>query len=649
MPIKNKIKHFSLSGFINLNSWRTNSAWLHDIAAACLAWWLAYLFRFNFDIPTNFSTGMLDTALWVVPLQAACFVVFGLYQGVWRFASMPDLKRILKAVVFSAFAVATILLMFPPSTVVPRTVLILAPMLLILIMGGSRFIYRAWKEHKLYGTASKLGKPVLVLGAGDAAVSLVKELARSPEWRVVGILDDDKRMHGRQIQGVKVISGLVQLPEVSASLDVSHVIIAMPSVAHQARRRAVEISNESGLTVLTVPSFEDLISGRISISQIRPIEVEDLLGREPVKLDDPGLHDLLENQPVMVTGAGGSIGSELCRQIVRFNPSILVCYDLSEFALYQLEQEFSAQAVRTKLVYIVGDIKNEQRLKLILSRYQPSSVFHAAAYKHVPLMENQNVAEALSNNVMGTYILAKACKEANVEKFVMVSTDKAVNPTNVMGASKRLAEMVCQGMQDISKTDSIGTRFVIVRFGNVLGSSGSVIPKFREQIAKGGPVTVTHPDITRYFMSIPEASQLVMQAGVMGTGAEVFVMDMGEPVRIADLAKDMIKLSGLQEEEISIVYTGLRPGEKLYEELLAHDEQTLPTPHPKLRIAMARTADKAWVGGLIKWIEAALMSDETRVKEELKLWVVEYQGDVNAEANAGTKTPAVTSVSTTIH
>lgn len=649
MQTKNKLKQFSLSEFINLNSWRTSAAWLHDILVACLAWWLSYLFRFNFDIPENFQSSMLSTALWVIPLQAICFVGFGLYQGVWRFASMPDLKRILKAVCFSAFAVATFLLMFQPITVVPRTILVLNPMLLILMMGGSRFVYRAWKEHKLYGSANKLGKPVLVLGAGDAAVSLVKELARSPEWRVVGILDDDKAMHGRQIQGVKVISGLLQLPEVSTSLDVNHVIIAMPSVAHQARRRAVEISNTSGLTVLTVPSFEDLMSGKVSISQIRPIEVEDLLGREPVKLDDLGLHDLLENQTVMVTGAGGSIGSELCRQIVRFNPSVLVCYDLSEFALYQLEQEFSAQGVSTQLVYVVGDIKNEQRLKLILSRYQPTSVFHAAAYKHVPLMENQNVAEALSNNVLGTYTLAKACKDAHVEKFVMVSTDKAVNPTNVMGASKRLAEMICQGLQDVSKSDSVGTRFVIVRFGNVLGSSGSVIPKFREQIAKGGPLTVTHPEITRYFMSIPEAAQLVMQAGVMGTGAEVFVMDMGEPVKIADLAKDMIKLSGFQEDEISIEYTGLRPGEKLYEELLADDEHTLPTPHPKLRIALARTADKAWVKGLVKWVEGSLLADEAQVKKELKLWVEEYQGDVNADTNTVAKTSALTSLSSTIH
>lgn len=640
---------FSITKYINLNSWRTSGALLHDVTAAILAWWLAYLFRFNFDIPPNFSASMLATAAWAIPLQALAFIVFGLYRGVWRFASMPDLQRIFKAIVFSAFLVATVLFMFKPSGVVPRTILMLDPILLILMMGGSRFVYRAWKEHKLYGSTNKLGKPVLILGAGEAAISLVKDLARSEEWRVVGLLDDDKVMQGRQIQGVKVIAGIDQLPEVSNTLAVGHVIVAMPSAAYQARRRAVEIANEAGLTVLTVPSFEDLMSGKVSISQIRPIEVEDLLGREPVKLDDAGLHELIEGHVIMVTGAGGSIGSELCRQIATFNPELLICYDLSEYSLYQLEQEFSRQYSKTQVVYIVGDIKNETRLKMVLSRYQPTSVFHAAAYKHVPLMENHNVAEALSNNVLGTYTLAKTCKEAGVAKFVMVSTDKAVNPTNVMGASKRLAEMICQGLQESVADIDAGTRFVIVRFGNVLGSSGSVIPKFREQIARGGPVTVTHPEITRYFMSIPEAAQLVMQAGVMGSGAEIFVLDMGEPVRIVDLAKDMIKLSGLQEDEISIEYSGLRPGEKLYEELLADDEHTLPTPHPKLRIALARTADKAWVRGLVKWVEGALTADESQVKEELKLWVEEYQGDVNADTSEGFKTIPLSSVSSTIH
>jgi FlaA1/EpsC-like NDP-sugar epimerase len=414
-------------------------------------------------------------------------------------------------------------------------------------------------------------------------------------------------------------------------LSIRHAIIAMPAADHQTRRRAVELANQSGLTVLTVPAFDDLMSGKVSVSQIRKVEVEDLLGREPVMLDDDGLHDLINGRAVLVSGAGGSIGSELCRQIAKYQPSLLVCLELSEYALYKLEQEFASHAPHIQVAYVMGDVKNEKRLQLLLQRYQPAIVFHAAAYKHVPLMENENVAEALANNVLGTYTLAKACKEAGVERFVMVSTDKAVNPTNVMGASKRLAEMVCQGLQDNTSVKAAGTRFVIVRFGNVLGSSGSVIPKFREQIAKGGPVTVTHPDITRFFMSIPEAAQLVMQAGMMGTGAEIFVLDMGEPVRIADLARDMIRLSGLQEDDIELEYTGLRPGEKLYEELLADDELTLPTPHAKLRIAVARTADKAWVKALLKWIEASSALDEVVIKQELKMWVEEYTGDINRD------------------
>jgi FlaA1/EpsC-like NDP-sugar epimerase len=635
MPSNKDSSRFLPARLINLRSWRTSSAWLHDAVAAVLAWWLAYLLRFNFQIPAGFVETMWSTAVWVVPIQAFAFVMFGLYQGVWRFASMPDLYRILKAIVFSAFAVTAVLVMFQPDVIVPRSILLLDPILLILMMGGSRVVYRGWKEHQLYSSANKLGKAVLVLGAGEAAISLVRDLARSEEWRVVGMLDDDKVMQGRQIQGVKVIAEIKKLPEVSRRLDASHVIVAMPSAEHQARRRAVEIANECGLTVLTVPSFEDLMSGKVSVSQIRPIEVEDLLGREPVKLDDAGMHELLEDQVVMVTGAGGSIGSELCRQIVRFDPAVLVCYDLSEYALYQLEQEFASQHVKSRVIYLVGDIKNEKRLKQVIGRHQPSVVFHAAAYKHVPLMEHQNVAEALSNNVLGTFTLARVCKEAGVEKFVMVSTDKAVNPTNVMGASKRLAEMVCQGLQENAEKDAGGTRFVIVRFGNVLGSSGSVIPKFREQIAKGGPVTITHPEITRYFMSIPEAAQLVMQAGLMGEGGEIFVLDMGEPVRIVDLARDMIKLSGLEADEISILFTGLRPGEKLYEELLADDEHTLTTPHPKLRIAMARSADNTWVQALVKWIEDLTAEQEAQIKEELKLWVQEYVGDVNGQKPEG--------------
>ncbi|HSH72717.1 MAG TPA: nucleoside-diphosphate sugar epimerase/dehydratase [Methylophilaceae bacterium] len=622
--------------------WRTFSAFFYDVIAAIAAIYIAFSLRFNFDIPADFSATMLKTIAWAVPVQLSIFILNGLYKGIWRFASIPDLKRIVVAIALASAAILAILYMVKPTGVVPRSVLVLDPILLLLLAGGGRLAYRAWKDHKLYAATEMRGKPVLLLGAGEPAIALLKDLARSKEWKVVGMLDDDSTMHGRQMLGTKVLGGFLQLSAIAEALAVSHAIVALPSSAYHARREAVKLANKCGLTVLTVPSFDDLMSGKVSVSKIRRVEVEDLLGRETVELDNAGLHELIESRVVMVTGAGGSIGSELSRQIAKFQPGLLICFDVSELALYQLEQEFSNKFPHVNAVYHVGDVKNEKRLRILLERYRPVAVFHAAAYKHVPLMEVDNVVEALNNNVVGTYTLAKVCKETDVEKFVMVSTDKAVNPTNVMGASKRLAEMVCQGMQDKS-----GTRFVIVRFGNVLGSSGSVIPKFREQIAKGGPITVTHPEITRYFMSIPEAAQLVMQAGLMGTGAEIFVLDMGESVRIVDLAKDMIKLSGLQEDEIEIQFTGLRPGEKLYEELLADDEHTLPTPHEKLRIAVARTTDKVWVKALLKWIEASSVADEDIIKQELGMWVEEYVGDINAAKPE--KQPALAPRSSTIH
>lgn len=602
---------------------RTGFALAHDVVAAAISWCAAYLLRFNFDLSLDHQSLMLQTLWLVLPLQAFAFVSFGLYRGTWRFASVLDLKRILLTVSVSAVVLVAVLFMLNTSFRVPRSVLILDPILLLLMMGGSRFVYRAIKEHQLYSSSLRKGQPVLILGAGSAAMSLVKDLSQSHEWRVVGLLDDDATMHGREIQGVKVQGDIASLPKMVSRFGVRHVIIAMPSANHKERRKALELANQLGLEVLTVPSIDDLMSGRLNVSQIRRVDVEDLLGRDAVDLDNSGLKDLIQGHAVLVSGAGGSIGSELCRQIVKFKPSTLICFDISEFALYQLEQELAGTS--TRLVYVVGDVKNAARLNQLFAKHQPRVVFHAAAYKHVPLMENENVSEAFNNNVLGTYTLAKACKDAGVDKFVLVSTDKAVNPTNVMGATKRLAEMVCQGLQE-----NKGTRFVMVRFGNVLGSSGSVIPKFREQIKAGGPVTVTHPEITRYFMSIPEAAQLVMQAGLMGSGGEIFVLDMGEPVRIVDLARDMIKLSGLQEDEIAIEFSGLRPGEKLYEELLADDEHTLPTPHEKLRIASARAVDAAWVDALLQWVSTTLGKDEALVKQELKVWVEEYLGDINA-------------------
>lgn len=596
----------------------------YDFLAVLMAWYGAFLLRFNFDIPFEYFVLFKHTLLIILITKLTAFSSFGLYKGTWRFASIPDLKRILLSVFVSGVALVTLIFLMNTNIRVPRSVLILDPLLLFFIMGGGRFMYRSFKEYKLYGTYLKKGKPVIVFGAGVTAISLVKELSQSPEWYVVGILDDDQSMHGREINGVKILGKIADLSKFATKLSARHVIITTPFFNQQKRRKVLDLINNLGLKSLIVPTIDDLISGRLNISQIRSIDLEDLLGRDVVDLDNSGLKQLITKHTVLVSGAGGSIGAELCRQILKFKPSHLICLDISEYAIYQLEKEISHQRLQTKLIFVVSDVKNEARLDKLFLTYKPNVVFHAAAYKHVPLMESENVAEALNNNVLGTFILAKTCIKAKVDKFILISTDKAVNPTNVMGASKRLAEMVCQGLQEKEGTD-----FVIVRFGNVLGSSGSVIPKFREQINAGGPITVTHPDITRYFMSIPEATQLVMQAGLMGKRGEIFVLDMGEPVRIVDLAKDMIKLCGFTEDEIKIKFSGLRPGEKLFEELLARDETTLATPHKKLWIASAKSVDKKWIIALLKWIGSLTNKDEMLVKKELKTWMKEYQSNIN--------------------
>ncbi len=595
-------------------------AFIHDLAAAGIAWLLAYWLRFNLNIPAQYWSAAVSTLLWVVPIQGFAFWRFGLYRGIWRFASLPDLRRILMAVGLSALLIALILFMFRIHAVVPRSVLLLDPVLLLLLMGGSRLQYRAWKEHK-FSLLAHEREPLIILGAGSAAASLVRELAHSREWRVVGLLDDKPTKQGRDIYGLAVLGELESLPEHAARLGVKHAVIAMPSASHSIRRRAAQICSEARISALIVPAFDDLASGKVTVSALRKIELDDLLGRDPIQLDDAGLHALLTAKVVMISGAGGSIGSELARQIGHYRPKLLVLLEMSEFALYRIEQEFSAHYPDVTILCAIGDVKQRALVDDLLQRHQPSIVFHAAAYKHVPLMEQDNAWQAVRNNVLGTYTLAHAAQQHGVAKFVLISTDKAVNPTNVMGASKRLAEMVSQSLQHMPQHDS---RFIAVRFGNVLGSSGSVIPKFEEQIAHGGPVTVTHPDITRYFMSIPEACQLVLQAGLMGEGGEIFVLDMGEPVKIADLARDMIRLSGYTEHDIKIVYSGLRPGEKLYEELLADDEHTLPTPHPKLRIAQARGVDDAWLAAALDWLAQDGMVSEAEVKKKLQTWVTEY-------------------------
>lgn len=601
------------------------SAFMHDAAIVVTGWWMAFELRFNFQVPLEFKQYIWQTLPIIFIFHALSFCTFGLYKGVWRFASLPDLKRIVRAVTFATLLTATFALLVHPSIVVPRSVLIMNPMLLILAMGGSRFIYRAWKERRLFNSIALQGKPVIVIGVEDASFNLIKELSKNPEWRVVAMIDPSGKLVGREIMHTKVEGSLIDIPQIAARYGSQHCMIAMPGSRHEKRRAAMEAAREvDGMEVLTLPAMSDLISGRVSLSQIRKIDVEDLLGRDVVQLDTDRLSSMLANKVVLVSGAAGSIGSELCRQILSFHPTQLICLDISEYALYTLQQEFNQWVTDTELVYLVADVKNQTRIQRILQSHQPDVVLHAGAYKHVPMMEHFNVVEALQNNAHGTYQIASACQAAGVPTFVLVSTDKAVNPTNVMGASKRLAELICQGLQH--QENSL-TRFITVRFGNVLGSSGSVIPKFREQIAHGGPITITHPEITRYFMSIPEAAQLVLQAATMGNGGEVFVLDMGTPVRIIDLARDMIKLSGLQEQDIQIEFTGLRPGEKLYEELLADDENTLPTSHEKLRIAQARSADTLWLTNLLEWMANIPHLQEAQIKQDLQRWVEEYQPD----------------------
>ena len=600
-------------------NFRTFFAFTHDILAVIFSWIASYYLRFNFNIPEDYLFSMFK-ALWIIiPLYSFSFALFSLYRGTWRFVSLLELKRILFAVVSTSVALITILYFFNFSFFIPRSIYILNPLIQICLLGGSRFIYRLIREHHLYGIDLSHGKPVVVLGSSIEKITILRDLSRNKDWRVVSILDDDPKMHGREILGIEIHGGIELLPKIKDRFKIRHAIILMPLANQQDRRRAINLANKLKIQPLTVPHIDDLMTGRLSVTQMRPVEVEDLLGRESVNLDNKSLKKLIAKRCVMVTGAGGSIGSELCRQLIKFKPSILICFDISEYALYKLENNLVASSNRVRLIYFVGDVKKETRVRKILNKFKPSIVFHAAAYKHVPMMEDYNVSEAFNNNTLGTYYLAQACQKARIEKFVLISTDKAVNPTNIMGATKRLAEIVCQGLQTVS-----GTKFIMVRFGNVLGSSGSVIPKFREQIKSGGPVTVTHPKITRYFMSIPEAAQLVMQAGMMGQGGEIFLLDMGEPIKIHDLAADMIKLSGFEENEIKIIYTGLRPGEKLYEELLANDETSLSTKHNKLRIAKAKPFDKKLLPNLISWIKSIDNKDEMLVKKELKKWLKEY-------------------------
>ncbi|MBD5802534.1 UDP-N-acetyl-alpha-D-glucosamine C6 dehydratase [Azoarcus sp. Aa7] len=602
--------------------WLSRSALvlLFDLVAACAAWVGTYLLRFNFEWPAEYVAQIGLGMLVLLPVHGIVCRWAGLYRGMWVFASLPDLARVLRAVAISSLSVWAFVALYRAQPVVPRSTLLLYPILLAVIMAGGRATYRMWKEHRLYGGLVAKGKPVVIVGAGRGGAMLVRELQRSADWRVIGLVDDDESKWGRELLGLPVLGSVEELPEILASERVQHVILAMPSAATRVRRHATDLAVRSGAKVFTVPGLEDVMGGRVAVASIRRVDIEDLLGREPVWIDTPHVEAMLNGRVVLVTGAGGSIGSELCRQLSRFSPARVVLFEQNEFALYTIEQWFAQNCPELAVVPLAGDVKDAARLDEVFAAWRPQVVFHAAAYKHVPLMEVGNAWQAVRNNVLGTLRVAEAAQRHAAERFVLISTDKAVNPTNVMGASKRLAELLCQALQD--RSDS--THFEMVRFGNVLGSTGSVIPKFQEQIARGGPVTVTHPEINRYFMSIPEAAQLVLQAASMGRGGEIFVLDMGQPVKIVDLARNMIRLSGFTEDEIRIEFTGLRPGEKLYEELLADAEETRETPHPKLRIARARPAVVSLLAELNAWLTQSGSLTDDEVRRGLLRWVPEY-------------------------
>lgn len=566
-----------------------------------------------------------------IAVSLPIFLRLGLYRAVVRYLESRAFVAVFAASLLAAvvFSLITMLLGSPG---IPRTALVIYGVLsagyVVLTRLIARQLLRSDRKQP-----SRL--PVAVYGAGVAGRQLVQALRHASEFRPVALIDDNPSLRGRTLMGVPVYSGL-ELADIAKARELSAVIVAIPSLSAGQRAALLRRLEPLNLEVRLLPSMADLIRGEADVADVRHVSPEDLLGRDAVLLDDAGLHKLIRDRVVLVTGAGGSIGSELCRQITRFQPQTLVMLDISEFALYSLREEFVARWPGQRIVCAIGDVKNAARVECLMREYQPAVVFHAAAYKHVPMMEEVNAWEALRNNTWGTYVVGRAAIDHGVEKFVLVSTDKAVNPTNVMGATKRLAEMVCQALHSEGRT-----RFEMVRFGNVLGSSGSVIPKFRDQIAKGGPVTVTHPDIVRYFMSIPEAAQLVLQAACMGQGGEVFVLDMGEPVRIVDLARNMIRLSGFTEAQIGIEFTGLRPGEKLYEELLADSEFTRATHHPKIRVAKVAEASAGWCRWLTHWVESHPWLEDSEVRRQISSLLPEYRpwGGASADS-APVTTPA---------
>ncbi|MCC6201625.1 MAG: polysaccharide biosynthesis protein [Gammaproteobacteria bacterium] len=577
------------------------AAFAHDLLIIPPAWLLAYWIRFDLGpIPGPF----LETAVMTLPgimlVQACANWAFGLYRGVWRFASVPDFKRIAKAVAVGVVCTVLLLFLVTRMEAVPRTVIPLYALLQIVFLGGSRLVYRSLKDRRLGARPS--GERALIVGCGAAAEQLARDLLRSRQsaCRLVGFVDDNPAKLGREIHGIRVLGRLDDLPRLAAELQVDLILIAIPSLGSARMRRLVELCEQCRLPFRTLPKLEQLVSGEVSISSLREVSIEDLLGREPVVLSLERMHQRIHNAVVLVTGGGGSIGSELCLRLAEQQPARLVIVDNSEYNLYRVMQmlaaRFPALVQRGHLV----DVMDAAAINQVLAAERPKLVYHAAAYKHVPLLEDQPIA-AIRNNVLGTRNAMRAAHAAGCEVFVLISTDKAVKPVSVMGATKRLAELLGKSFNRISKT-----AFITVRFGNVLDSAGSVVPLFRRQIRAGGPVTVTHPEVERYFMTLTEAAQLIIEASALGGGGETYCLDMGEPIAIQYLAEQMIRLSGQEPgSDIEIRHTGLRPGEKMREELLFADEIRIATANPKVFLTRGGAGEPAGFERLLADLEQA--------------------------------------------
>lgn len=580
-----------------------------DLTVLVLAFILSYLLRFDFQIPHNFLILGLTQLPYVVLIQFTALFMTGTYTFIWRYVGIGETRTFLKAALCSLLPILLLRLGLPAqfhgwrvplSITIVDTVLAFTGIMMLRIL--RRFLYERFEKRRRQARVNpQQKKAVLLIGAGRAGVLAAREIQGRGDMAVEikGFVDDDNRKHGSVVCGIKVLGTVAQLENLTRELEIDHVVITIAQASQKEIRRIVETCEKIPIKARIIPGFYEILGGNVEVSRIRDVQIEDLLGREPVYLEENNLTQFLRDRTVMVTGAGGSIGSELARQVLRFQPSRLLLIERAESALFTIDRELTSLSTNVAILPMVADIGDGQRMRSIFESYQPAVVFHAAAHKHVPMMEF-NPCEAVKNNILATKRLGEMAGEFSAETFVMISTDKAVRPSSIMGASKRVAELIMQNLND-----QFATRFVAVRFGNVIGSAGSVIPIFQEQIRNGGPVTVTHPEMTRYFMTIPEASQLVLQAGAMGEGGEILILDMGTPVRILDLAKDTITLSGLKPyEDIEIVFTGVRPGEKLSEALIMTEEHMSKTRHPKIFIGKVATYPQETLNGALQRLAA---------------------------------------------